>query len=55
MGQWDIGMERGGSEFFGDGDGKVGEVGLLVPRRRPFSCVTYTCRRVYLATCNTWK
>jgi hypothetical protein len=45
MYQWGIGTVKGRSEVFGDGDGKVGEVGLLVPRRRPFSCVTYTCRR----------
>jgi hypothetical protein len=57
MDLWDAGTARGGSQFFGDGDGKVGEVvvGLLVPWKRPFSCVTYTCRRAYSATCNTWK
>jgi len=38
-----------GSEAFGDGDGKVGEVGLLIPWRRPFSCVTAK-ERLYLHT-----
>ena len=35
---------KGGPEVFGDGDGKVGEVGLLVPWQCPFSCMTYTDR-----------
>jgi hypothetical protein len=47
-----IGMAKGGSEVFGDGDGKVGEVGLLIPWRRPFSCVTYTCRKACLVECD---
>ena len=48
-------MVKGGSEVFGDGDGKVGEVGLLVPWRCPFGGVTYTCRRTCLVECDTWK
>lgn len=33
----------------------LGEVGLLVLQRRPFSCVTYVGIRAYLATSSTWQ